>query len=171
MKKLALLFVLFASVAFAQDDNTKLIVSGNFVSVNNAADNNGFKASQELMIAPSFAARSDQFILPGSIIATIGPEYWLPLSKIFKGTGGAINPQNTSFSFYGGIGNGRDTLNAVTKSSFAWDLGATMNYSVNGVLEFRPMDIAYVHSPFLANGGAVLGHWEVSTGFGLKIPW
>lgn len=170
MKRLALLAVFLALPLFAQD-NTKLIVSGNFVSVNSAQDNNGFKATQELMVAPSATVRSDQFIMPGAIIALVGGEYTYPLSRLFKSNGYAINPQNSILRAYAEVGNGRSTLNNASKSRFAWAIGGVFDQSLNGVLNARLLDIAYVRSPFLTNGGQLLGHWELSTGLGIKVPW
>lgn len=189
MKVLILaLALLAASATFAQtappdtlETAWSVSVNGNFTSLQNQPTNNGVLISTAIRMATHWNLRADTYLLnaPNITIVLGGPEYRFSLAHLFKGDSGAINAQNTEVFINTGLGNARSTSilsqvgNAITSTStskFAYAIGGGFDIKLSPTLTLRPLDMKYIRSSMVTNGGQLVGnHLDFAAGLGLHF--
>lgn len=182
MKKLIGFLMLALTVtipAYAQSNlpGWDVTINGNFSNISSAPTNNGFMTSEAVRISTNFALRSDQMITlqptAGSIV--LGKvEYRRLLSDFIRpNTAFAINTATVEPFINAGVGKAQsNTTTGLSASKFAWGIGGGFDVSVGntGMFTLRPLDVTYVRTSLLNNGGQFIGnHLQLAAGLGLRF--
>lgn len=158
-------------------------VNGNFTSLTNQPTNNGVLLSTALRLATHWNLRADTYILNSPNVTVIlgGPEYRFSLSRLFKSSGiGAVNAQNVEAFVNAGLGDAKSsaivssTGNTVTTTTsmgkFAYSVGGGFDIMISPTVSIRPLDIKYIRSQMITNGGQLIGnHLDFAAGLGLRF--
>lgn len=153
---------------------------GGYSNTTGAATNNGTFTSQALTLGNVFkgsiAVRNDVYMLanPTIVIDAAGPELRWSVNTIFPNLSGNYPVVNQMELFINGkVGDSYQTDTAgdkVGKNSLAYGFGGGVDIRVSTNVVARVLDISYIRSPLLQNGGIVLGnHLSLEAGLGLRF--
>lgn len=138
--------------------------------------NNGFATGLSMRLSQHLAMRTDVYILndPQITIALGGAEYRFSLEHLIKGSNYAANASKVEAFLNAGAGTARSTALIGTGpkdlAKFAWSLGGGFDIRISDTVTVRPLDLKYVRSNFLNNGGQVLGNQlQFAAGLGLRF--
>jgi hypothetical protein len=152
-------------------------VNGGFSNVSNAPTNNGFMFDTELALSPTLSARGDVFVLsaPSVTISLASVQYQFPITKWIKNPT-SVTVQDLHLFVKGGAGDAYSTGTAIggngitTQHKFAYAVGGGIEIDLSPTVHIRPLDLTYVRSSILQNGGAVLGnHLAAAATLGLQF--
>lgn len=181
---LALLSVFLAMPAFAQtapdplENAWNISINGSYSNLSQAANNNGFQASEAFRVAQHWNFRTDQFLVmnPSSVVVTAGPEYRLSLAHLLAKSTFSANAAKLEAFANLGAGSARsstvgaDGTSTLSAAKFAWKVGGGLDILVNPTLSLRILDISYVRAGMLTHGGELLGnHIQAAAGLGLRF--
>jgi opacity protein-like surface antigen len=153
-------------------------ITGSFSNVSNAATNNGFVTTEALRVAQHWNARADEFITltPATVIVLAGPEYRFSLEHLLKSSSFAANAATIEAFAHAGAGTARsqstsaDGSTTLSAARFAYGIGGGFDVKLNATMSVRPLDLTYVRSSMLTNGGAILGnHLQFAAGLGIRF--
>jgi hypothetical protein len=157
-------------------------VNGNFSSLQNQGTNNGVLISTAIRLSTHWALRADTYLLqtPNVTIVLGSPEYRFSLASIFKQPStGAVNPANVEVFVNAGLGDTRataivsqsgSTTTTTSSSRFAASVGGGFDIVVSPTLSIRPLDVKYIRSSMITNGGQFIGnHLDFAAGLGLRF--
>src|SRR6266850_375584 len=138
--------------------------------------NNGFATGLSLRLSQHLAMRSDVYILnsPQVTVALGGVEYRFSLEHLLKSSTYAANASRVEAfaNVEGGTARSTALIGTGPKdlAKPAWSLGGGFDIKLSDTVTVRPLDLKYVRSSFLNNGGQVLGNQlAFSAGLGLRF--
>jgi len=180
---IAVLLLFLASTAAAQTPPPKppdILENAWNVSVYGAYSkqqtNNGFATGLSLRLSQHLAMRSDVYILnsPQVTVALGGVEYRFSLEHLLKSSTYAANASRVEAfaNVEGGTARSTALIGTGPKdlAKPAWSLGGGFDIKLSDTVTVRPLDIKYVRSSFLSNGGQVLGNqMQFAAGLGLRF--
>jgi hypothetical protein len=188
MKRLVLFvgILFFTSTCYAQtlpatppdtlESGWNVAVNGSFSSATNQGTNNGFAATMALRVAQHWNIRADTYLLTSpSVTVTLAKlEYRVSLAHMVKQSSFMVNANRMELFFNGGAGTARSSavVNGVQRETRrpAYSVGAGFDISVSPTVTLRPLDVSYVRSTMLTNGGTFLGdHLQFEAGLGLRF--
>jgi hypothetical protein len=167
-----------ATPADALESGWNVSITGSFSNVSNAATNNGFVTTEALRVAQHWNARADEFITltPATVIVLAGPEYRFSLEHLLKSSSFAANAAKIEAFAHAGAGTARsqsiaaDGSTTLSAARFAYGIGGGFDVKLNSTMSVRPLDLTYVRSSMLTNGGAILGnHLQFAAGLGIRF--
>jgi len=138
--------------------------------------NNGFATGLSLRLSQHLAMRSDVYILnsPQVTVALGGLEYRFSLEHLLKSSNYAANAARVEAfaNVEGGTARSTALIGTGPKdlAKPAWSLGGGFDIKLSDTVTVRPLDLKYVRSSFLNNGGQVLGNQlQFAAGLGLRF--
>lgn len=158
-------------------------VNGGYSNISNAPTNNGFVSGVSLRLSQHLNLRSDVYLLnspQGMVLALAGPEYRFSLAHVLKSSSYAASADRVEAFFNVGAGDAHtstvtvdqagNSITSVSKSKFAWSVGGGFDIKMSDTVTLRPLDIKYVRSTFLNQGGGVYGNQlAFAAGLGLRF--
>jgi len=158
-------------------------ISGNYANVSNAPTNNGVLTSVAFRVAQHWNIRADTYLLnspAGMVLVLGGPEYRISAAHIFPSSNFMINASRmelfanveagdarTSTVFVSPVGG---TITQVSASKFAFGIGGGLDITISPMVTVRPLDVKYVRSSFLNNGGGFYGNQlDFAAGLSLRF--
>lgn len=192
IKKLALILILSAFPLYAHAQSATpaatpfenawtVSVNGNFSSLQSQGTNNGVLLSTAIKLSTHWNLRADTYIMqsPNITIVLGSPEYRFSLASLFKSTAGAVNPANVEVFVNGGLGDAKatavlsqvgNTTTTQSSSKFAASVGGGFDIMVTPTMSIRPLDVKYIRSSMITNGGQFVGnHLDFAAGLGLRF--
>lgn len=140
-------------------------------AINGSSSNSATVLTLRVPLSPHFSAFLKNIIVPSSTadLVIAGAEYRWSLAQWIKPSANLkFNPQSFDLFAYGGLG-GKQETNA-SLSAFASMVGGGVDYHLTKTLVVRALDVSYLRSSLLPNGGVVLtNHASVSTGIGMQF--
>lgn len=158
-------------------------ISGNYANVSNAPTNNGVLTSVAFRIAQHWNLRADTYLLnspAGMVLVLGGPEYRISAAHIFPQSNFMINANRMELFANIEAGDARTgvpmvvpqtgNIVNVSASKFAFSVGGGLDITISPMVTVRPLDVKYVRSSFLNNGGGFYGNQlDFAAGLSLRF--
>jgi opacity protein-like surface antigen len=151
-------------------------VTGAYSNFSGVATNNGFLAGVDAQIAPHWVADARIYSTgsPAGNILQFGPTYYGSLAKILPSTG---NFNSTNMAWFVSAGAGLSwsaaTVNGAMVNGpkkFAWSVGGGIDYQVSSNVTLRIVDVRYVRTSMLTNGGQFIGNIaQIASGLNIRF--